>query len=153
MDKVNTNNLKTSDDGIALIREFEGCKLTAYQDSVEVWTIGVGHTGPDVFRGRTITEKEADELLRKDLAAAERCVNMSVFVPLTQGEFDSLVSFVFNLGCGNLRGSTLLRKLNDGDYDGAEAEFPKWDKAGGRVLAGLTRRRKAEQDLFERSVA
>lgn len=147
------NNLKVSDDGIALIKEFEGCKLEAYQDSVGIWTLGVGHTGPDVFRGRTITEKEADALLKKDLAAAEKCVNISVFVELSQHEFDGLVSLVFNIGCAAFRGSTLLRKLNDGLYDAAAEQFGRWNKAGGKELAGLTRRREAERNLFESSVA
>lgn len=145
--------MRISDDGIELIKSFEDCKLEAYQDSVGVWTLGVGHTGPDVFRGRTITQKEADALLRKDLAAAERCVNMSTNVELTQHEFDALTSLVFNIGCGAFRGSTLLRKLNDSLHDAAAEQFGRWNKAGGQELAGLTRRREAERNLFESSVA
>lgn len=140
---------RTSDAGISLIKRFEGLRLEAYLDAVGVWTIGYGHTGPDVFRGRTITEEEADALLRKDLGSAENCVRAAVSVPISQGEFDALVSFVFNLGCGALRRSTLLRLLNGGDHDGAALEFAKWNKADGKVLAGLTRRRAAEAELFE----
>lgn len=140
--------MNVSDEGLELIKRFEGCRLTAYQDSVGIWTIGYGHTGPLVVEGQTITEQEADGLLRHDARIAENCVAKLVTVPLTQNEFDALCSFVFNLGCGNFRNSTLLRKLNAGDYDGAAAEFKRWDKAGGQVLAGLTRRREAEAEMF-----
>ena len=134
--------------GIALIKEFEGCRLQAYQDSVGVWTIGYGST-TDVGPGQAITQAEAEDRLLEDLKHAETCVNGAVTVPLTQHEFDALVAFVFNLGCGNFRKSTLLRKLLDSDFDGAALEFRRWDKAGGQVLAGLTRRRAAEAELFE----
>lgn len=139
--------MKISDQGIALIKEFEGCELTAYVCPAGVLTIGVGHTGRDVHAGQTITEEEADELLRKDLETFERCVNNYVG-PVTQSQFDALVSFAFNLGCDALRNSTLLRKLNDGDDVGAADEFGKWVKAGGKVLPGLVRRREAEKALF-----
>ena len=134
--------------GLALIKEFEGVRLAAYLDSVGVPTIGYGHT-KGVQMGDTCTEEQADQWLREDCADAEDCVNSAVSVPLTQHEFDALVSFVFNLGCGNFRKSTLLRKLLDSDYDGCCLEFRKWDKAGGQTLAGLTRRRYAEAKLFE----
>ena len=134
--------------GLELIKEFEGCKLTAYLDSVAVPTIGYGHT-KDVSIGMRCTKEEADAWLLEDLKDAETCVNGAVTVPLTQNEFDALVSFVFNFGCTKFRGSTLLRKLLDSDYDGAALEFRRWDRAGGQVLAGLTRRRAAEERLFE----
>ena len=134
--------------GLALIREFEGVRLAAYLDSVGVPTIGYGHT-KGVQMGDTCSQEQADQWLKEDCADAEDCVNSAVSVPLTQCEFDALVSFVFNLGCGAFRKSTLLRKLLDSDYDGAAIEFRKWDKAGGQVLAGLTRRRAAEARLFE----
>lgn len=143
-----TLKMSISEAGLALIKEYEGCKLEAYLCPAGIWTVGVGHTGPDVFRGRKITDAEADALLRKDVAHAERCVNMSVNVALLQHEFDALVSLVFNIGCAAFRGSTLLRKLNDGD-DAAPEEFRRWNKAGGKELAGLTRRRQAEYELFE----
>ena len=134
--------------GLALIREFEGVRLAAYLASVGVPTIGYGHT-KGVQMGDTCSQEQADQWLKEDCADAEDCVNSAVSVPLTQCEFDALVSFVFNLGCGAFRKSTLLRKLLDSDYDGAAIEFRKWDKAGGQVLAGLTRRRAAEARLFE----
>ena len=140
--------MKISDMGLALIKEFEGVRLEAYLDSVGVPTIGYGHT-KGVQMGDTCTQEQADEWLREDCADAENCVNSAVSVPLTEHEFDALVSFVFNLGCGNFRKSTLLRKLLDSDYDGAALEFHKWNKAGGQELAGLTRRRAAEAKLFE----
>lgn len=141
--------MKISEDGIALIKEFEGISLRAYKDSVGIWTIGHGHTGTEVCEGLEITEERAEEFLRADVHNAERCVERLVAVPLTQGEFDALVSFVFNLGCSRLRNSTLLRLLNDADYDGARNEFARWNKADGQVLAGLTRRREAEAKLFD----
>lgn len=141
--------MKLSEAGFELIKRFEGCKLTSYHDLVGVLTIGYGHTGRDVHEGQTITQAQADDLLWRDVRAAENCVNAEVKVDLTQSEFDALVSFTFNLGCGRLRSSTLLRKLNDSDFDGAAAEFKRWDRAGGQVVAGLTRRREAEAEMFE----
>lgn len=144
--------MKTNDKGIKLIKEFEGLRLQAYQDSVGVWTIGYGHTAsagsPRPVSGMRITESEAEEILRRDLNQYEDAVTSSVKVPLSSNQFSALVSFTFNLGAGNLRSSTLLRKLNAGDYLGAAHEFSRWNKAGGKVLAGLTRRREAEQILF-----
>ena len=140
--------MNLSETGLQLIKDHEGCRLEAYLDSVGVPTIGYGHT-KGVKEGDTCTQAQADSWLREDANSAEWCVNKCVTVPLTQGEFDALVSFAFNLGCTSLRNSTLLRKLNDSDYDGAAAEFPKWNYAGGQVLAGLTTRRQAEQRRFE----
>ena len=134
--------------GLALIKEFEGLRLKSYQDSIGVWTIGYGST-KGIEQGMTITQEQADSLLLDDVKDAESCVNSAVTVPLTQNEFDALVCFTFNLGCGNLRKSTLLRLLNQSDYDAASNEFKRWDKAGGHTLAGLTRRRLAEAKLFE----
>lgn len=140
--------MRTSEAGIALIQGYEGLRLSAYRDSVGVLTIGYGHTGADVKQGMTITRDEAERLLRDDLHDAESAVEKAVRVPMTQGQFDALVSFVFNLGAGRLQTSTLLRKLNDRNYIGAADEFPRWNKAGGKVLAGLTARRGAERALF-----
>jgi lysozyme len=140
--------MRTSDAGVALVQGYEGLRLTAYRDSVGVLTIGYGHTGADVKQGMTITRDEAERLLRDDLHDAETAVEKAVRVPMTQGQFDALVSFVFNLGAGRLQTSTLLRKLNDRNYIGAADEFPRWNKAGGKVLAGLTARRGAERALF-----
>ncbi len=140
--------MKVSDEGIEMIKRFEGCKLVGYLDSVGVATVGVGHTGPKVYEGMHITQEEADELLRHDLEWVEKCINQHVTVELTQNEFDALASFVFNLGCGAFRKSTLLKKLNHGDRSGASREFHKWNHAGHKVLAGLTRRREAEAERF-----
>jgi lysozyme len=140
--------MNISERGLELIREHEGCRLEAYQDSVGIWTIGFGHTR-GVKQGDVCTAEEAAAWLADDVKTAENCVSGAVSVELTQGEFDALVSFTFNLGCSALRNSTLLRKLNTADYDGAAAEFAKWNHAGGVVLAGLTARRQAEADRFE----
>jgi len=137
-----------SDNGFALTRSFEGLRLTAYQDCGGVWTIGYGHTGPEVRAGLTITEAKAETLLRSDLAASETCVNRAVNVPIAQNQFDALVDFCFNCGRGNLLQSTLLRKVNIGDFTGAAAQFGLWDHAAGEVVEGLVRRRKAEAELF-----
>ena len=141
--------MNISDRGLDLIKTHEGCRLEAYQDSVGVWTIGYGHT-MGVKQGDTCTQEQAEAWLTEDVTTiAERCVNWLVKVPLTQSEFDALCSFSFNLGCSALRNSTLLKKLNASDYNGASLEFGKWDHAGGKQLAGLTARRTAEAELFE----
>ncbi|MBR8502031.1 lysozyme [Enterobacter asburiae] len=144
--------MQTSDKGIALIKQFEGCKLTAYQDSVGVWTIGYGWTQPvdgkPIRAGMTIKQETAERLLKTGLVSYEIDVSRLVKVSLTQGQFDALVSFTYNLGARSLSTSTLLRKLNAGDYAGAADEFLRWNKAGGKVLNGLTRRREAELALF-----
>lgn len=147
--------MKTSNQGIALIKAHEGVRLTAYADPGKGWaipTIGYGHTSaagpPAVYKGMKITQAGADEILRRDLAKFEGYVNAAAKVPLTQAQFDALVSFTFNLGPGHLRSSTLLRKLNAGDYQGAADQFPAWNKSGGKVLPGLVKRRAAERALF-----
>ena len=144
--------MQTSEKGIALIKEFEGCKLTAYRDSVGVWTIGYGWTQPvdgkPIRAGMTIKQETAERLLKTGLVSYESDVSRLVKVGLTQGQFDALVSFTYNLGARSLSTSTLLRKLNAGDYTGAADEFLRWNKAGGKVLNGLTRRREAERALF-----
>ncbi|HDC4652477.1 TPA: lysozyme [Enterobacter kobei] len=144
--------MQTSEKGIALIKLFEGCKLTAYQDSVGVWTIGYGWTQPvdgkPIRAGMTIKQETAERLLKTGLVSYENDVSRLVKVNLTQGQFDALVSFTYNLGARSLSTSTLLRKINAGDYTGAADEFLRWNKAGGKVLNGLTRRREAERALF-----
>ncbi|HCT4843929.1 TPA: lysozyme [Enterobacter hormaechei] len=144
--------MQTSEKGIALIKQFEGCKLTAYQDSVGVWTIGYGWTQPvegkPIRAGMTIKQETAERLLKTGLVSYESDLSRLVKVGLTQGQFDALVSFTYNLGARSLSTSTLLRKLNAGDYTGAADEFLRWNKAGGKVLKGLTRRREAERALF-----
>lgn len=145
--------MKLSTDGLALIAEFEGFVGHGYNDAAGHCTIGYGHllhTGgcSRSELARTMTRQQALELLDRDVDRFERAVSRLVTRSITQGQFDALVSFAFNVGEGALAGSTLLRKLNAGDLDGAAAEFGKWTRAGGVVLAGLARRRAAERALF-----
>jgi lysozyme len=176
--------MRTGPAGLALIKSFETCELQAYPDPGSAlgrecairklpmreyrqvsywemlngnpWTIAWGHTGTDVFPGLIIQQQHADAFLEQDLASAEKDVQQLVKVPLTQGQFDALVSFVYNVGSDidadniaeGLGDSTLLKKLNAGDYAGAAAEFGKWTKSGGVIIGGLVRRRRAERDLF-----
>lgn len=139
--------MRTSDRGVALIKEFEGLRLTAYDDGAGIITIGYGHTG-DVEPDDVITPEGAERLLREDLQEAEDAVAQLVTVPLNANQHAALVSFVFNCGYGNFASSTLLRKLNAHNYSGAQLEFRRWIYAAGEVMAGLERRRKAEAQLF-----
>ena len=141
--------MKMSQLGLDLLKHYEGMRLHAYQDSVGIWTIGVGHI-KGVHKGMVISEQQSDDFLREDLEEAEDAVNRLVTAPLDQAQFDALVSLVFNIGQGNFSHSTLLKKLNAHDYLGASTEFVKWNKAGGKPVLGLTRRRAAERDLFLR---
>ena len=140
--------MQVSPRGRTLIQKFEGLRLTAYQDMVGVWTIGYGHTGPDVKAGMTITLQQAEQLLINDLARFEKGVNALVQTPISQNQFDALVSFSYNLGLGSLQQSTLLRLLNAGNFQAAADQFPRWDHAGGKKVAGLTARRAAERQIF-----
>jgi lysozyme len=162
--------------GLDLIKSFEGIldgdpstsNLDPYLDPVGIWTIGWGHAivyGRDFLRGKEnkakafalypggLTIREAETLLRADVMDKCRDVDSLVKVSLNDNQYAAIVSFTFNLGVGNLKQSTLLKKLNAGDFAGAAKEFAKWNKAGGRVLAGLTRRRAAEAELFRRPVS
>jgi lysozyme len=144
-----------SDKGLALIREFEGLRLTAYPDpgtGAEPWTIGYGHT-KGVNRGDQCTKEQAESWLRTDAQEACEAVLRRVTVKLSQSQVDALTSFVFNLGAGNFDGSTLRKKLNAGDFAGAGKEFKRWNRAAGREMAGLTRRRASEAALFHASPA
>jgi lysozyme len=138
-----------SQEGLHLTERFEGCKLKAYQDQVGVWTIGFGHTD-GVEPGDTCTYDEARQYLQEDLQAVVDQINQDVRVTLTQGEFDALVDFGFNLGLHALETSTLWKLLNQGDFIHAALQFPLWDHAGGKEVAGLLRRRMEEQALFNR---
>ncbi|WP_370584683.1 lysozyme [Oculatella sp. LEGE 06141] len=140
-------------EGLNLVKNFEGFRSQAYRDPVGVWTIGYGHTGADVRAGQVITRAEGEALLRQDLRRFENHVRRLVKVPLSSNQFSALVSFTYNVGQGALAGSTLLRLLNRSDYRGAADQFPRWNKAGGRVLAGLVRRRSAERALFLKAEA
>ena len=138
--------------GLDLIKSFEGCQLKAYKCPAGVWTIGWGTTEPingiKPHEGMVITQQQADDLLIKNLKAYENAVNKYVTYSINQNQFDALVSFAYNCGNGALKTSTLLKKLNAGDVRGAANEFLRWNKANGKVLNGLTRRREAEKKLF-----
>ena len=134
-----------------LENEFEGCRLTAYPDPAsggDPWTIGWGHTGPEVHEGLVWTQEQADAQLVKDKARAQAVIDELVSSHMTPDEDLAVRDFIFNLGKGAFQGSTLLRMLNSGDYAGAADQFERWDHAAGRVVAGLLRRRKAEAALF-----
>lgn len=147
-----------NDSGLDLVRAFEGLRTEAYRCPAGVWTIGYGHTG-DVSPGQRITADQAEQMLRDDLAACGGQVEQLIGVPLSDCQYAALVSFVFNAGAGALRGSTLRRRLNGGDYDCVPSELARWVKAvdprsGARVpLAGLVRRRAAEGELWLRDGA
>lgn len=142
----------TSNAGLNLIKGFEGKRLTSYDDGVGVWTVGYGTikypNGVRVKKGDTCTEQQAEAYLKNDLAKFEAAINKLVKVSITQNQFDALASFTYNLGETNLANSTLLKKLNKGDYQGAADQFLVWNKAGGKVMKGLVRRREAERALF-----
>ena len=146
--------MKISQNGLNLIKEFEGLSLKPYLDVVNIPTIGWGNTYyPDgkkvTMNDKPIDELKANEILEyianKDFASF---VSKVVKVPLNQNQFDALVSFAYNVGNGSLQNSTLLKKLNSGDYQGASNEFLRWNKSGGKVLSGLTKRREKERALF-----
>lgn len=144
--------MRLSQHGVAVAHYFEQCKLKAYPDpgskNGEPWTIGWGHTGPEVKPGLVWTQEQADAAFLVDVTRFERDVLSLVKVPVNQGQFDALVLFAYNVGRKSLETSTLLRKLNAGDYDGAALEFRRWNKNDGQVMRGLTRRRAAEECLF-----
>ena len=140
--------MKISLEGLSLIKRFEGCRLKAYKCSAGVLTIGYGHTG-GVTETDTITQDDANKLLQEDVAKFEEYVDDNVIVELNQGQFDALVAWTFNLGPGNLRESTMLKKLNEADYASVPSEMKRWNKAGGKTLDGLIRRRNAEALLFQ----
>lgn len=147
--------MKISQKGIDLIKSFESCKLTSYKavETETFYTIGYGHYGADVKKGQTITKDEALKLLDKDLDRFESAVNNLVRVSLNQNQFDALVSLTFNIGVNAFKKSTLLRQLNEKDYEGAKDQFKRWNKSSGIVLNGLIRRRKEEELLFNTKVS
>ena len=136
--------------GLALIKEFEGCRLDAYKDAVGIWTIGYGSTGPHVHPGDHITPQEAEALLQADLARFELAVEGAAPVA-TDNQFAAMVALSFNIGIGGLLRSSVLREHNSGHYAAAANAFGMWSKAGGRELAGLVRRRQAEADLYRKA--
>jgi lysozyme len=137
-----------SDEGLALTKSFEGLRLEAYKDSGGIWTVGYGHTGPDLLAGMKISQADADMMLRADLSVAVACVNRGVTEEISQPQFDAMVDFCFNVGRGNFLQSSLLRKVNVGDLEGAAAQFLLWVNIAGRKSDGLVRRRKAEHAMF-----
>lgn len=140
--------MKTSEEGKRFIKEKEGLRLEAYRCSGGILTIGYGHTA-GVVPGMIINKIQAEKFFLEDLEQkAEAIINRLVKIPLTQGQYDALVSFVFNLGAGNLMKSTLLKLLNAGDYTGAAEQFERWNKSGGKVTAGLVKRRAEEKQMF-----
>ena len=141
-----------SEIGLKLIAQFEGCYLQAYLCPANVWTIGIGTTiypnGVKVKKGDKCTLEQAHEYLAHDMIEFEKTVNDSVKVPLSQNQFDALVSLTYNIGSAAFKNSTLLKKLNAKDFTGAADQFLVWNRGGGKVLKGLVRRREAERALF-----
>ena len=140
--------MQISKTGIELLKHFEGCELKAYQDSVGVWTIGYGHT-KGIYEGLEITQSEAEKMLQDELPEYEGYITDKVVPMLQQHEYDALVCWVYNLGPTNLSSSTMLKKLNAGEFKEVPFQMKRWDKAGGQPLLGLTRRRNAEALLFK----
>lgn len=145
-------NMNVSDSGLALLMHHEASRLTAYQDVKGVWTIGYGHTGTvdgiPIHRGMQITAEKQAELFARDVNKFADTIRNNVNVPLTQNQFDALTSFAFNVGAGAFKNSTLLKKLNDKDYQGAANEFLRWNKSGGKYYQGLMNRREKERQQF-----
>ena len=142
------NKMKISENGLELIKKFEGCETTAYQDSVGVWTIGFGHT-KGVEEGQTCSIEDAESMLADEMDEYEGYINNMVKVELQQHEFDALVAWVYNLGPTNLGESTMLKVLNGGQFDRVPDEMNRWTRAGGEILEGLVRRRQAESFMFQ----
>jgi lysozyme len=138
-------------EGLDFIQDVEGCKLFAYLDTVGVWTIGVGHTGPEVVKGLTCSMEQALQWLKEDSEEAQEAIRKLVKVLLTQNQFNALVSFVFNVGIDAFCKSTMLKLINKGFFDGASNEFPKWNKDNGKEVLGLSKRRILEQSVFEKA--
>jgi len=141
----------TNQRGVDLIKGFEGWMACWYKDAAGYPTIGYGHlikSGEPYKSGSCISQAQGESLLRSDLSSAENCVNNAAKRALNSNQFSAIVSFTFNLGCGSLQSSTLLQKINAGDFGSVCSELARWNKAGGKVLPGLTRRRAAECDLF-----
>lgn len=137
--------------GIKIIKQFEACELFAYKDVVGIWTIGWGHTGPEVKNGMEITQTEADRIFMVDLERIENGVVRALTRDVSNNQFAALVSLAYNIGVGNFQSSTLVKKINAGAMAEAAEQFLRWNKAGGAVFAGLTRRRQAEKELFLKS--
>ena len=142
------HRMNLSQNCLEIAKQFEGCKFEAYLCPAKKWTVGYGHTGPDVYAGLVVDQARADSLLLLDMQGAARTVNNLVEPQITQNQFDALCDFVFNCGAGNFNTSTLLRLINEKNFAEATEEFHKWNIGGGKVLLGLVIRRKAEAELF-----
>lgn len=145
--------MRITNEGINLLHEFEGCKLEAYLCPAKVWTIGWGNTfyedGSQVKKGDVVTQERADQLFLSIANKFAESVKKALLQPISENKFNAMVSFAYNVGTGNLKKSTLLKKVNiNPDDESIRDEFMKWNKAAGVVLNGLTRRRKAEADLY-----
>ncbi|WP_175869359.1 lysozyme [Bartonella gabonensis] len=143
---------KISTEGLTLIKQLEGLRLEAYEDSGDIWTIGYGHTNaagaPSVHKDMQITEEEAEKILYQDLKQYEAAVEKAVTVPLSDEQFAALVSFAYNVGITAFYKSTLLKKLNNGEYDAVPTELQKWTRVKGKRVQGLVNRRAAEAGLW-----
>lgn len=149
---VGEHGMIISKSGLDLIKSFEGCKLSAYPDPAtggDPWTIGFGTTGPGIVKGLTWTQAQADRAIAVDVSKfSDGVTNLIGAAPTTQGQFDAMVSLAYNVGLGNLRESTLMRMHKDGDYAGAAGQFLRWNRAAGKIMDGLTRRREAEAKMY-----
>ena len=148
MTELGENNMHISQEGIDLVKKFEGCKLEAYQCAAGVWTIGYGSTH-GVQKGHVWTQERAEVMLVNELEEYGKYVEELVTLPINQCQFDALTSWTFNLGPSNLQSSTMLKVLNQGDYEGVPYQIKRWNKVNGQVNDGLIRRREAEALLFE----
>ena len=149
--RLGNSKMKISEKGVSLIQHFEGCELKSYRCAGNVITIGWGHT-KTAEENQIITQEVADFLLLDDILVFEDDVQRLVNVDLTQNQYDALVCWTFNLGATNLNSSTLLKVLNSGTYDKVSEQILRWDKSGGKPLAGLTRRRRSEALLFDTGI-
>jgi lysozyme len=140
--------MKTSQAGKDFIKSWEKLRLEPYKDAVGIWTAGYGFTGPEVKQGVTWTLKQAEDALQGRIDAIDGILNKVIIPRVTQGQWDAIVSLAYNVGQAALRGSTLIRLVNQRQFNKAADEFLKWNHAGGKVLPGLTKRRQAERDLF-----
>lgn len=140
--------MNISQNGIELIKKFEGCRLEAYKCPAGILTIGYGHTGSEVHLGQKITQEQAEKYLKQDITIHSNNVSRLVKAPLNQNQFDALVSFEYNVGYGNFTSSTMLKLLNQKKYTEAAAQFGRWVYANKKILQGLVKRRAAEKELF-----
>lgn len=140
--------MRLNQEGIDLIKQFEGLELEAYICPAGKATLGYGSTGPDIKLGMKWTKEQAEERLKNDLGTFSKGVRNLIKVVLNENQFSAVVALAYNIGLGNFKSSTLLKKLNASDFAGAAAEFERWNKGGGKVLKGLVKRREAEKALF-----